>query len=534
MSDVDAIAQAITSHAWELAAESVIALWRHVRAPELAELMATLDLVVAWTTPPVPRFELEELRGLALLERGRLLTALQQGPEVLVGFEADSSEARQTLVALCELLRDLDPDPRVSATLLELEGTLPLRFEQYEDHGSLIDDCLDEREPLTALFCEACLHHWSPAMVTASTFSERVVQPEHPTEFTLDQRDRLFDALLELRATLFDDAADRVMSAAVVVDSSNVDAMRVYADWLISRGDPRGALIHDTLAGVASVRADFQIPDFQVAERAFGPMRRWADCDLVRGWASKVRFYFNRPAWSKPHAARLEIGWRPGWAGVEHLVDPPAELLSSTRFPALVRLECSATTLDEALANGVGFPRLTHLSLDLTRAGRDIRSLGQRLAHPGLPQLTSLRFARKERPRSLDAWLRQPGRVTELYVDSSADGVFWADATAWLSRLRGSKSPLRRVVVTSSAGERWVFEHCSEGVDWQAARLEFWGQFNVSVVDRIALVHSRGVEQLRLVTAQALAPNLVGELRRRVRDCSIEVEPELPPNDAWG
>ena len=51
-------------------------------------------------------------------------------------------------------------------------------------------------------------------------FSERVPEFEHPTDLAPEQRSRLLDALLDLRALLFDDAGDRATSAAVVKDPS--------------------------------------------------------------------------------------------------------------------------------------------------------------------------------------------------------------------------------------------------------------------------------------------------------------------------
>jgi hypothetical protein len=257
------------------------------------------------------------------------------------------------------------------------------------------------------------------------------------------------------------------------------------------------------------------------------------------GWARAVRFNDNKnDVVTGLDWRALEIGWRPGWMAVEHLERPPAELLATVPMPALRVLACDRDRLATAIAADADLSELDVLALyrwSTPRAGpassEDIARMQDLLRAPQLRGLRELdlhvygenRNAAREIIVGLVPLLADPCGVRVLMVSWSSREWIWVPAAEWLRALRDTKSPLRRFRGNGGAGERWIFGHTGDGIDWTDVRVEWWTDSpNLFTADRVCDVARAGAQAITVVAKRPMPAPI--EERLRTADAAITIE----------
>jgi uncharacterized protein (TIGR02996 family) len=513
MTRLEAGLAALAEADWAIALDALLAVWAGRRAPALAHVIELVELcALGFDRDDVVVENAAALAAASVVERGRLVRAIVR--------TSDLSDPAAWLDALLAL----PPDPRVAAVLWDTSHRLPLAMHDAPDDG-ISDPELDLGDPLTARWREVCRHHFD-ARVGGVPHGEPELELEHPDELLPAETAQLLAAELALRQRLFDDAADRDVVAPFGADPNDAGARTVYADWLQQRGDPRGDALHG-IAGAAP---------WKVEPLWAGPLARIAShVRFDRGRAVQVRF--DDPDEVADWAA-LEIGWRPGWAGVEALDRPPASLLAQVALPALSTLVSDYAPLASAVASGARFPALTTLKLARWYARplpeRDEIAVLQRLLRqlPGLRNL-ELYWAVEGRDvaavaAAFEPLLQEPC-VPELSLRGRCHNWLWVPAPQWLRTLRTTASPLRAFTASSDAGERWQLGHASEGVDWRRVRIEWWARSpNEHHVARVAEVIAVGeIPVLELVAKAPLEPGIAALVDALPGEVQVTVDPDL-------
>jgi hypothetical protein len=238
----------------------------------------------------------------------------------------------------------------------------------------------------------------------------------------------------------------------------------------------------------------------------------------------------------------LEIGWRPGWCGVEQLDHPPLDLLTSVALPSLRVLGCDRERVAAAVDASVDLTDLDILALYRwfgrgQHPGRgDAERVRGLIGAPGLRGLRQLKLhcyaddrAQLDRVAgALAPVFAQPHGLHTLTVSTDARDWHWVPAPAWLAALRDTKSSLRRLRADGSAGERWIFEHATAGIDWQRIRVEWWGSNpNLFTADRVLDVIRAGAPAITVVARAQLSPAIEARLRSVPCELTLEVDSTL-------
>lgn len=523
MDDVTLALAAIAQSHHARALDQLLSAWARSRSAALARLVQLVELCDAGiatlsTPPPVPDVP-AALLAASPLARGGLLRGLATRD-----VDGDPDAWLDALLAL-------PPDPRVLPVLKVLVHRLPLVWTDPEDE--LDDSDLDLRDPRTARFREVCARHVD-ARIGELAHGRPLLRSQSPPAVDDDFQPALIAAELALRQQLFDDAGDRDASAAFI--PGDRETLVAYADWLTRRGDPRGAAIawgNDMIASLAM---------HELHALWIGPLARAAYCGLEHGIVRTVRFR-DVPRRARPlDWAALEIGWRPGWAAVEVLETPPAEVLAQVALPSLRVLACSHEDLAAAIEAGTDLTELEILSVSRWIASRheptelDAQRLQATLRAPQLRGLRELKLhSYTEQATGADAIVRtiepllvDPCGLHTLTVYSQSREWAWVPSARWLAALRRTGSPLRRFRGTGAAGERWVFGHASAGIDWLDVRVEWWGsEPNEYTAARVGEVVQAGARAITLVAKQPVAPDLLARLHSFPCELTIEIDPTL-------
>jgi|GEM_PF-6531679 len=496
--------------------------WETNRSKEIAWVIELVDLSL-YGFPVAAMPSAEDLRAADIVRRGQLLRQLR------MSCDRDQFEDAQTFL---EVLHGFAPDPRVAATLRECEYSIPLAYVALP-RDCIDDSPLDLSDPFTALFQRACdrQESWQVAMYKDNSEWE----PRLPADLGEEWVARLLDLELSLRAKLYDEPRARQLAAAVLLAPEESAARVAYGEWLTGRNDPRGGLLTGTKTGIGD------------KELCLGPLYRMANVRFSDGIARFVLFYGRSRHPSTPEGidwSRLEVGWYPGWAGIEEMRDPPLSLMTTTALPALRTLTCDISLLRSCLDHGVDLSQVTTLATGKKPTRFATSRLQECLSHPILAGVRVLSLHSYSETKdetkfaeSLVPLLRDPGNVETVRAHVRFRMWAWVSAVPFLRVLRKSRSPLRSIILKSSGGETWVFGHETSGNDWRKVRVEWWGTPNlhhVGRVERVLQAEHEGAPLAPAITivAKAQPPDDVLGRIRKLKRVSLEIDPALDLNTA--
>lgn len=501
------------------ALEQLLAAWADLRSPTIARIVALVDRCANGfdaTEPSPDPGDVDQLLAASVIERGPLLRQI-----VSIGGEEVTDHDRW-LGALLQL----PPDPRITNILSPLSERLPLAW--IETDNQMDEPELDLADPTSALFRRVYERHRDAGYLA---HGKPALRP--PWDKLDDESERVLgDAEMTLRRRLFDDAGDREVAPC----TNAREELAAYADWLTRRGDPRGALI------AFGPEAWPECPSlYALRELWLGPLDRFAYAPIETGVVRKVRFHDDKRTPSEIVDWRAaEVGWRPGWCAVEHLEDPPAELLNTIDLPALRVLGCTRDRIVAAIEAGAD---LTDLDILAPRgwfkgepSRHDVRGMQEFLRAPQLRGLRGLKLHSYSDDRDairrlvevFSELLADPCGLETMTVYTSSRNWIWVPAPEWLAALRATASPLRRFRATGAGGEYWIFGHATSGIDWQSVRVEWWGSSpNNFTAERIADVARAGAKSIQLAAKQVLTPGMLALVRGFDCELTIEIDPSL-------
>ena len=364
--DLAGAIDAVQGERWPEALATTLAVWRDVRAPELADAYdaiaaRALDVITPpFATDPGERnsrwLELRKQLGDPMVRIGlckslrhhtrtkdltaRLDRLLLAGPDPFVA------------TTICDLLEapwvrvghvDTDPFFKHVWSLLPRLGDPRVLDRAHRFHEAWARLPSDARDPLQNALVAAM-----PALEAA--YAERPSPPAGTSELVAAALDR---SIAPARAR-----REAELLAAIYADPAADEPRVVYADWLQERGDPRGEFIALQLR---PSRGDLE--HRREAELLEAHWERWirplsvarAHGTFERGFLARVNLvrFTDDPAWSTVVAARVP-GHQVGWL---HELERPLALTSLT-----IEDGPDTPTLRE-LATIESLPKLTELTV---------------------------------------------------------------------------------------------------------------------------------------------------------------------------
>jgi uncharacterized protein (TIGR02996 family) len=280
---------------------------------------------------------------------------------------------------------------------------------------------------------------------------------------------------------------------------------RVYADWLCTRGDPRGEFIalqlaeHDGLATKLTRERARELTRMH-AKTWLGPLDHVLDRKSVvfeRGFPIRANC---KPGVRKPE----QFFGEPSWATFEHLSDPPLALLQQPNLGSLHSLSLHRDQVRQLLQRPPPVPTLDALEVRATKGQGSVPFFDEQDLYTRstwLPTLASLRFVHYQLGIPA-AWhfvltmakLRRFAVLRDNHPRVSPAGH-------WAQWLRGSSLQLEQVTLGDPQLEV-TLSHVDAG-DWARAELRL---LTVEASDeRVRLdlenLRARGVTQI------TIAPN---------------------------
>jgi uncharacterized protein (TIGR02996 family) len=382
----------------ELALTSLLRAWSAVRAPELGELIERLSSELASARRPpsgATRAELEQ----RWRERAERADAVELGVLLPTLVDADSHQARKRL----KLVARHAPDPRIAsrlcAVVLDPPFTASSTAKFWQTLHELLCACPDPR--VLARLEQAP----SPDPQASSTLHRLDAWRRRSVVKLGEQLDALPIsltpgdlALVQAMASSFEQA-DAVehdpgpeLLAAILEAPGELDRRAVYADYLLSIGDPRGEFIALQLAELRGEldragKARVKTLLLEHGNGWLGPVARALVRDRTRfraGFLAEARLKQN-------HRGLARLIGDPVWATVETLefapptlvADPLLRSLRSLRWTThqlLAAGELSVPSIEQLILEHSGWPRVTFEQLRV--------ALEQPNLLPGLRSLT--------------------------------------------------------------------------------------------------------------------------------------------------
>lgn len=328
---------------------ALLAAWAELRAPELAAQIEALSDALAAQRP----------RTLGALRPGeRHQRWLEQAaeadpvalPELLEHLTDDNAvRSRERVLALAARR----PDPRIAARLLDcierppytsagkfwtqVHRLLPRHADprvirRLERATVALDTSMGER---LERMRERSIRRVREALAPLAT------QPE---EAQAKQLARIAEAVEALAAASLDaEAQTRALLDAVHANPGALEHRQIYADWLLSRGDPRGEFIALQLADLhgRATRAHNARANALLREHGSAWIGKLGPALVQRDRAFWGGFLHAARVTSK--AFELEaVADDPTWSTVEVLLNPPLALLERAPLPALRELGLDA------------------------------------------------------------------------------------------------------------------------------------------------------------------------------------------------
>ena len=382
----------------ERALALAIEAWREHRAARIAELVDALDTA--------PAFAGDTKQWLAAaraakthVARGALIKA------ILDRSSADVGDAMRVAATW--------DDPRLTTQIIALLATVPWSGKRTRDvWRAVFEAAAGQRDARLVAIAGTLPATWNVGADTKKFLANRLaeateglVAPDLPAAVDAD-----ITALIGKLAKPAGVTEASLLDA--VYDSPDDDAPRsVYADWLQSKGDPRGELIALQLRGDAPVSKEQR-------KAMLGPLAPVLGADVVfrRGFpvAGTVRFRHQRDA--------EQFGALRAWATVETLTWAPTGVRQDQREwaryigPAMSNLRHAIGPHPRFVLEAKTAWRMEELDIGPRESSADaLRAL---CASPMLPRLRRLGISGKSEPAWLHGLTRGP---PELMVHAELD-----------------------------------------------------------------------------------------------------------------
>lgn len=504
---LDQARAAIARREPEAALAPLLRAWTAVRAPELAELIARLSTQLAATRSPptgTTRGELEQ----SWRARAERADAVELGVLLPTLLDADSHQARRRL----KLLARHVPDPRIAAVLstavLDPPFTASSTAKFWQTLHELLCACPDpqvlarlEQAPVVDPQASSTIHRLD-AWRRRSVDTIRAQLDALPISLPPDDHAQLqaITAALEHADAAKHDAGPELL-AAIVEAPADLDRRAVYADYLLSIGDPRGEFIVLQLAeargeldraGKARAKALL----IEHGNAWLGAVGRALVRDRVRfvaGFLTVARIKQN-------HRGLDRLIGDPIWATVETLELAPLALV---RDPMMRSLRSLGLALHQLLATDddeLALPSIEQLTIERPTWQRRIdhqrlqRVLERAGALPGLRSLTLEIPADAELDQLAWLWAGALGqRLHRIELHYDRDGLGLA---GHLLGLRSARPTALAELIVDSPSLRCRFVRS----DHERSERSEWS--------RVELVAKPGATPAELATEQRLLDEL--------------------------
>jgi uncharacterized protein (TIGR02996 family) len=357
----------------EDALAQMLQVWRQVRAPGLGEAIERLSRHLASSRPPPSGDKLADIDE-EWRERAKRGDPAELGVLLPSLAELDSQRARKRL----RVLADHAPDPRVALALCELLERPPYTASSTSKFWT----------KLVELLCRCA----DPRVVERLERGGGVVLGGHFGERLERMRARVSAAMraeLETLASELDPAAaarleaivtelDRIdadrprtgeeLLAAVLAEPDDLAHRQVYADFLLTEGDPRGEFITLQLADAAGSldRAGRRRMRALLAEHGQAWLGGLAG-GLVRSSLVFERGFLVAARVKASPRARASLAGAPSWATVEAVDNAPISVLVHPVMRALRRITCTPAQLEALLRQQVALAGVERVEIAIER-----------------------------------------------------------------------------------------------------------------------------------------------------------------------
>ncbi|HVI01352.1 MAG TPA: TIGR02996 domain-containing protein [Enhygromyxa sp.] len=471
----------------EQALALLLRAWSAVRAPELAELIERLSSPLASArTPPSgkTRTEFEH----SWRARAEHADAVELGVLLPSLVDTDSHQARRRL----KLIARHAPDPRIASvlcsTILHPPFTASSTAKFWQLAHELLCACADPRvlarleeapplEPATSSTVQR-LDAWRRRSV------ERLREQLDGLAIVLAPEDRervqAITAGLEQARVVKPDLGPELL-AAIVEAPGDLARRQVYADYLLSIGDPRGEFIALQLAdargeldraGKARARALLG----EHGQAWLGEVRG----ALVRNETQFVAGFLTGARIKQHHRGIERLIGNPVWATVETLEHAPVELICDPMMRSLRSIRWMDYQLFHAAKSARSLANVDHLAIE--SPWRETRELQAVLKHADwLPSLRSIALDIPTMPQDMVAWLWVgPLGVRLERVELSMQGQGGLGFAGYLRSLRNA-APLE---VETLIVENYVMRARFTRRDGEWSRVELGGELPALGMER--------------------------------------------------
>jgi uncharacterized protein (TIGR02996 family) len=299
--------------------------------------------------------------------------------------------------------------------------------------------------------------------------------------------------------------SEQQLLAAIFAEPQVDEHRRVYADWLCTRGDPRGEFIqlqlaeHDGLATKLTRERARQLTRMHV-KAWLGPLDHVLERKSVvfeRGFPIRGQC---KPGLRKPERFFGE----PSWATFEHLGDPPLSLLAQPNFGALRSISLHRDQVRQLLRAPPPTVTLDMLEVRAPKGNGSVVFFDEADLYtrsPWLPTLACLRFVHYQ-THSPGSWrfVMSMAKLRHFAVFNDKHPRV-SPAGHWAQWLRGSSLQLEQVTVGDPQLEVTLSHVDAE--DWARAELRLLTVESSDERVRLDLenLRARGITQI------TIAPN---------------------------
>ena len=477
--------------------EHLCAAWARVRAPALAALIEQVAQPLQDERSPLGFAKRKDLEQ-AWIRRAETADAIE------LGMLAPSAAQTSVLMAIerLRMLARLGPDPRLARAtarlLIEAPFSATASAPFWRTVQSVLVASADPRVVATLRDeppgSDPPLHRRRARAIAAITEAlersrieldaaehERVTKLERALERILARRPRTGPVLL----------------AAIYAEPHELKHRQVYADYLLSKGDPRGEFIALQLAedrgqldraGAKRMRA--LLRRYQHAWLGpLAPVVTRAGVVFARGFPTQLRC---RQWPCRPERTAHE----PAWATVERIEQPSLALLRPETMRSLRAIATHVWNGLELLTRGEAWPAIDSLSLDVRLAERDEvearsdgssrlpRALEQGQGLPALRRL-GLYFERSPELARINWLFAGPmgRRLERVEIGLPVMGAF--RPREWQALLRASQATLEGVTFIEDGAAFWRLEREGGAAPWTRLELRQRGRRDLRRLARL-------------------------------------------------